>query len=105
MHYYIDAPMCKVTNKKTLELQNVLSRYKHTIIEFGREFTAKVMFQCLQNYVAGINQNNKGAEISVGMREFNETIHFSFTVPNKGDAVASIIMKPVYFHIDCEDLL
>jgi len=105
--YYIYRVLCKVSNKKTQELSNIVSRYNRTLVEFDEEcnFTPNSMLQCLQNYMAGLNQNYKGLEISVRMSEFDGVIQFGFTVPNKGDAIASIALCPVVNHIDCEEVL
>lgn len=105
--YYIYRVSCKVSNKKTQELSNILSRYNRTLVEFDEEgdFTPHAMFRCLQNYTAGLNQNYKGLEVSVRMTKFDGTINFGFYVPNKGDAIASISLCPVVVRIDCEEVL
>lgn len=105
--YYIYRVSCKVSNKKTRELSKIVSRYNRTLIEFDDEgdFTPQSMFQCFQNYMAGLNQNYKGLEVSVRMSQFDGVIQFAFTVPNKGDAIASIALCPVNNHIDCEEAL
>lgn len=106
-YYYVYRTSCKVNNKKTKELSAIVSRYNRTLIEFDEEndFTPQTMFQCLQNYMAGLNQNYKGQEVSVRLSEFDGNIYFGFTVPNKGDAVASIALCSVQNRIDCEESL
>lgn len=105
--YYIYRPMCKGINKKTQELHDLLSRYSNTIIEFDddSDFTPKTMFQCLKTYMAGLNQNYKGSEISVRMSQFDGAIQFAFYVPGKGNAIASVVLCPVLNCIDYEDVL
>lgn len=105
--YYIYRVSCKVSNKKTQELSNIVSRYNRTLVEFDDEgdFTPQTMFQCLQNYMAGLNQNYRGLEVSVRMMKFDGVIYFSFTVPNKGESIASFTLCPVVNRIDCEEIL
>ena len=105
--YYIYRVSCKVSNKKTQELHDLLSRYSNTLIEFDddSDFTPKTMFQCLKTYMAVLNQNYKGSEISVRMSQFDGAIQFAFYVPGKGNAIASVVLCPVLNCIDCEEVL
>lgn len=105
--YYILRASCKVSNRKTQELSNIVSRYSRTLVEFDEEdgFTPHTMFRCLKNYTAGLNQNYKGLEISLRMSKIDGEIHFAFSVPDKDYAIASIILCPVLNRIDCEDVL
>lgn len=104
--YYILRASCKVNNRKTQELSNIVSRYDRTLVEFEEDgFTPHAMFRCLKNYTACLNQNYKGLEISVRMSKIDGEIHFAFSVPDKDHAIASIILCPVLNRIDCEDVL
>lgn len=106
--YYIEHPNCRVHNKKTAALSELLKRYDNTLIEFDEDggITLQTMFGWLENYLIGINQNHKGRDITVRMQDFTDYAGFSFfDNPKLGEAVAGITLKPVYKIIDSEEQL
>lgn len=109
--YYIEHPNCRVHNKKTAALAELLKRYDNTLIEFDEDdedggITLQTMFGWLENYLIGINQNHKGRDITVRMQDFKDYAGFSFfDNPNLGEAVAGITLKPVGKIIDSEEQL
>lgn len=109
--YYIEHPNCRMHNKKTAALAELLKRYDNTLIEFDEDdedggITLQTMFGWLENYLIGINQNHKGRDITVRMQDFKDYAGFSFfDNPNLGEAVAGITLKPVGKIIDSEEQL
>lgn len=109
--YYIEHPNCRVHNKKTAALAELLKRYDNTLIEFDEDdedggITLQTMFGWLENYLIGINQNHKGRDITVRMQDFKDYAGFLFfDNPNLGEAVAGITLKPVGKIIDSEEQL
>lgn len=109
--YYIEHPNCRVHNKKTAALVELLKRYDNTLIEFDEDdedggITLQTMFSWLENYLIGINQSHKGRDITVRMHDFKDYAGFSFfDNPNLGEAVGGITLKPVHKIIDSEEQL
>lgn len=105
--YYVNHTSCRVHNKKTQQLAELLKRYDKSMIAFDKEGgnTPQTMLDRLENYLIGINQNYRGNDITVRMINFS-TISFVFIdKPNSGDIVASITLLPVKQVIDNEDQL
>lgn len=105
--YYIYRVSCNGNNNKARELQRIISRYNRTLVEFDDEdgLTPQKMLQCLQNYLAALNQNYRGQEVYVIMTDFDGIINFAFHVPNKGESIASFALCSVVGLIDCEENL
>lgn len=106
--YHIGGTFCRVHNKKTAALAERLRKYNYTIVEFDEAsgFTADVMLQHLQNYVAGLNRNYKGSEITVASTVL-DMISFTFyeAANINGDSVATLMLSPVRQVINAEEQL
>lgn len=106
--YHIGGTFCRVHNKKTAALAERLSKYNYTIVEFDEAggFTADVMLQHLQDYVASLNQNYKGSEITVASTVL-DMISFTFYESSNvnGDSVATLMLSPVRQVMNAEEQL
>lgn len=105
--YYIDRTTCRIHNKKTAALAELLNRYNSTLVEFNEDggITPQAMLDRLKNHLTGINHNYRGNNITVRMIDYS-AISFTFIDnPNSGDCVASITLLPVKTIIDNEELL
>ena len=109
--YYIDSTFCRIHNKKTAALSEMLKKYNNTLVEFNEEsgFTPEVMLKRLEGYVAEINNSNRGRDVVLRMERFctcDNVIRFSFIDnPNTGEAVAGFTLFPVKRIVDLEEML
>lgn len=105
--YYIDRTTCRVHNKKTSALAELLKQYNNTLVEFDEDggITPQAMLNRLKNDLIGINQNYRGNNITVRMVDYS-AISFTFIDnPNSSDCVASVTLMPVKAIINNEELL
>lgn len=105
--YYVNHTSCRVHNKKTQQLAELLKRYDKSMIAFDEEggITPQTMLDRLENYLIGINQNYRGNNITVQMTNFSIISFVFIDKPDSGDSVASITLLPVKQVIDSEDQL
>ena len=100
-HYYIERPYCRTTTKKEKALANVLKAYEYSLVTFSEDFTAKDFQERLEKMVHGINTISHGRDLFIRTFDYNGVLSFSFDYkPSKGEAIASIHLRPVNNYIN-----
>ena len=94
--FFIHRTSCRVHNKKTEALSDILTRLNSTLVTFDDNFfTPEKMLANIKRSLAVINMNSRGNDIEVHMSQFGTISYTFYNNPNSGEAVAHITLYPV----------
>lgn len=98
-YYYIDSPSCIYRTMKDKMLAEYLMKFRNTLIEFGKDYTAEILLADLQERVHKINASSKrSGDINVrmedGMRD-GELVILFYRDNQSGESLAIMILSPI----------